>query len=228
MVEKEGKTAETAIEAALEELQADINDCDVEVIRKEGLFKTALVRVSKKNNSEQDALKFMSELLNKMNLDIEPEVIPDGGKGLIVNLNGRDNGIAIGYRGEVLDALQYLASLAINKTGKDYVKVTLDAENYRDKRTQTLEKLALRLAEKAIISGRVVEVEPMNPYERKVFHTALADNPNVRTESEGEEPNRYVVITPLSSANKYDPVINDFKKKGVGKIKSYGVKRKPY
>lgn len=229
MVEKEGKTAETAIEAALEELQADINDCDVEVIRKEGLFKTALVRVSKKKNSEDEALKFMSELLVRMNLEIEPEIIPDSGKGLIVNLNGPDNGIAIGYRGEVLDALQYLASLAVNKTGKDYVKITLDAENYRDKRTQTLEKLALRLADKAVKSGRVVEVEPMNPYERKVFHTALADNPDVRTESEGEEPNRYVVITPLrSSESKYDPVINDFKKKGVGKIKSYGVKRKPY
>jgi len=228
MVEKEGKTAELAIASALEELGAERGECEIEVVRKEGLFKSALVRVSKKCGMPEAAESYMRELLDKMALEIEPEVVLDGDKGLIINLEGRDNGIAIGYRGEVLDAMQYLASLALNKGGKDYVKITLDAENYREKRAQTLGNLALRLAEKAIKSGRVLEVEPMNPYERKVFHTALADNPDIRTESEGEEPNRYVVITPLKVSEKYDPVVSDFKKKGVGKLKSYGVKRKPY
>ena len=104
--------------------------------------------------------------------------------------------VVIGHRGETLDALQYLTSLLVNKGGKDYRRVTLDTEGYRAKREQTLINLANRMAAKVQRSGRRMVLEPMNPYERRILHATLQDNPHVTTHSEGEEPNRRVVIAP--------------------------------
>lgn len=221
VIEKEGKTTDAAIEAALGELNLTKEEVDIEILRQEGLFKTACVRVSVKQGKKEKALLYVNDLLKLMKLNSEATLYEESGKA-IINLSGEDNGIAIGYRGEVLDAIQYLTVLAISRSGGDYFKVTVDAENYRNKRVQTLINLAGRLANKAVKTGRVVEVEPMNPYERKVFHTALSDNPDVKTESEGDEPNRYVVITPVNRSGALD----DFSRKGMGKLRSFGAKRK--
>ena len=103
-------------------------------------------------------------------------------------------GILIGRRGETLDAIQYLTSLQVNRGNDEYVRVVLDTENYRAKREDSLRRLAVRMANRAQKTGRRVVMEPMNPYERRVMHTALQDHPTVTTHSEGEEPNRRVVI----------------------------------
>lgn len=226
MIEKEGKTTEAAIEAALQELQLSEEEVNVEILRKEGLFKTACVRVTPKQTKAEKAYEFVSELVRLMKLNTTVELIDQDGEQ-VVNLTGADNGIAIGYRGEALDAIQYLALLASNKNAKEYTKIVVDAENYRNKRKITLENLAGRLADRALSSGRSVEVEPMNAYERKVFHSALADFPNIKTESEGEEPNRYIVITPVKSSNDKE-VLNDFSRKGFGKMKSFGAKKRKF
>lgn len=226
VVEKEGKTVDLAIASALEELGISEDQAEIEIIRKEGLFKSAYVRVTVKRDKWDEALDFTNELLLKMNLNTKAELVKNG-REAVINLKGEDNGIAIGYRGEALDAIQYLVSLYANKSGGEFRKVVVDAENYREKRVATLESLAIRLADKAVKTGRAVEVEPMNPYERKVFHTVLAENQNVQTESEGEEPNRYVVIKPVRTSQSKE-YLNDFSRKGVGKLKTYGAPKKKY
>ena len=117
------------------------------------------------------------------------------GDGIIyVEMDGKDSGTVIGKRGQTLDAIQYLTSLVVNKDSEKYVKVVVDAENYRAKRQKTLEQLANRLASKVIKTRKHVRLEPMNPYERKVIHATLQQNPHITTRSEGEEPYRRVVI----------------------------------
>ena len=114
---------------------------------------------------------------------------------LTVEMTGDTLGVLIGRRGETMDALQYLTSLTVNKDKNDYTRVSLDVEHYRAKREATLRNLALRMANRARKSGRRVVLEPMNPYERRVLHSALQNNPYVQTHSEGEEPYRRVIIT---------------------------------
>ena len=114
---------------------------------------------------------------------------------MFVNMTGDPLGILIGRRGETLDALQYLTSLKVNRGQEGYTRVTIDTENYRAKREDTLIRLANRMANRAVKTGRKVSMEPMNPYERRIIHSALQANQAVDTHSEGEEPNRHVVIT---------------------------------
>ena len=117
------------------------------------------------------------------------------GKDVVyLEMDGKDSGSVIGKRGQTLDAIQYLTSLVVNKNSENYVKVVVDAENYRAKRQKTLEQLANRLAAKVIKTKKYVRLEPMNPYERKIIHATLQQNPNITTRSEGEEPYRRVVI----------------------------------
>lgn len=139
---------------------------------------------------------FLTDVFSKMNLDINLKVYTNA-DSVYVDVDGPDSGTVIGKRGQTLDAIQYLSSLVVNKGEGGYIRVVLDAEGYRQKREITLEKLADRLADKAIRSGRPVRLEPMNPYERKVIHTALQRRPEVITKSEGEEPYRRVVIEPV-------------------------------
>ena len=111
-----------------------------------------------------------------------------------IEMDGKDSGTIIGKRGQTLDSIQYLTSLVINKDSENYIKVVIDAENYRAKRQKTLEQLAERLAAKVIRTGKYVRLEPMNPYERKIIHATLQQNPEIITRSEGEEPYRRVII----------------------------------
>jgi len=136
---------------------------------------------------------FLKEITQKMGLSLKVTV--QGNDSCIyVEMDGKDSGTIIGKRGQTLDAIQYLTSLVVNKDREKYMRVVVDAENYREKRERTLEQLANRLADKVIKSRKSVRLEPMNPYERKVIHATLQANPKVTTRSEGEEPYRRVII----------------------------------
>ena len=141
------------------------------------------------------ALAFLRELTHLMGVEVSIEVGTDAEGNVFANMTGDTLGILIGRRGETLDALQYLTSLKVNRGQEGYTRVTLDTENYRTKREEALTRLANRMANRAIKTGRKVSLEPMNPYERRILHSALQANDQVDTHSEGEEPNRHVVIT---------------------------------
>jgi len=139
---------------------------------------------------------FLQEVATNMGLtlDITASYNADN---VYIDINGKDSGTIIGKRGQTLDAIQYLCSLVANKNSENYVRVVIDAENYRAKRERTLEQLANRLADKVRKTGRSVRLEPMNPYERKVIHATLQNRNGVTTRSEGEEPYRRVIIEPV-------------------------------
>lgn len=140
------------------------------------------------------AQRFLMDVTSRMNVNVDVYVDDTNEDGLYIHMIGDTLGILIGRRGETLDALQYLTSLQVNKGREGYIRVTLDTENYRAKREDSLRRLAQRMANRAQKTGRKVVLEPMNPYERRVLHTALQNHPAVTTHSEGEEPNRRVVI----------------------------------
>ena len=141
------------------------------------------------------AYAFLKDLTHLMGVDVEITMGNDADGNVFASMTGDTLGILIGRRGETLDALQYLTSLQVNKGQEGYTRVTLDTENYRAKREDTLVRLANRMANRAVKTGRRVSLEPMNPYERRIIHSALQANEAVDTHSEGDEPNRHVVIT---------------------------------
>ena len=199
-----GRTVDDAVENGLKVLRVTRDKVKVEVIEEgsKGLFgilgaKPAKVKLVVKEDSEIAAKKFLKDVLD--NMDIKCDIhVKDEGDILRVELTGPKMGILIGHRGDTLDSLQYLLSLVVNKQNKDaeYKKVIVDTENYRKKREDTLVKLANRLAMKVNRYKKNVTLEPMNPYERRIIHAALQDNPYVLTHSEGDEPYRKVVIEP--------------------------------
>ena len=140
------------------------------------------------------AQRFLLDVTDRMGVKVDVYVDDSVENSLYIHMIGDTLGILIGRRGETLDALQYLTSLQVNKGREGYIRVTLDTENYRAKREDSLRRLAQRMANRAKKTGRRVVLEPMNPYERRVLHTALQNHPAVTTHSEGEEPNRRVVI----------------------------------
>lgn len=144
---------------------------------------------------ESKAEDFLKEVTRLMGVDVTIATKQDEEGNIRVDMHGDTLGILIGRRGETLDALQYLTSLYVNRGQEGYTRVTLDTENYRAKREEALTRLANRMANRAVKTGRKVVMEPMNPYERRILHSALQKNDAVATHSEGEEPNRHVVIT---------------------------------
>ena len=138
---------------------------------------------------------FLMELTKLMGVDVTIDMGTDAEGNVYGYINGDTLGVLIGRRGETLDAVQYLTCLKVNRGREGYVRVTLDTENYRAKREDTLIRLANRMANRALRTGRKVSLEPMNPYERRIIHFALQQTDGVTTHSEGEEPNRHVVIT---------------------------------
>ena len=201
-IETVGKNVEEAIKIALEELNLTNDKVDVEIIEEgsKGLFnligtKPAKVRVTKKESSLDIAKNFLRNILNTM--DIKADIEIKECKDVVnINLSGDKMGLIIGYRGETLDSLQYLVSLVINKDYKEpYKKVVLDAENYRKKREATLIKLAEKTAYKVKKTKRPYKLEPMNPYERRIIHSALQEYTDINTHSEGQEPFRRVVVS---------------------------------
>lgn len=206
-IEKTGKTIQEAVGLALEELNITADDADIEVLEEgsKGLFgiggKLARVKITVRPSESNKAVRFLQSVFNKMKLEVDIEKEEDE-ESMTLRITGKDSGIIIGRRGETMDALQYLTSLVVNKESEDYRRVTIDIENYRKKREETLVKLAERLAERVIKYRKSVTLEPMNPYERRIIHSSLQNNRLVETYSVGDDPNRKVVISPKNSSRR--------------------------
>lgn len=200
-IEIMGKTTEEAIQNALKELKVTEDKVDVEILDEgsKGFLniigvKPARVRVTLKRDSVGDATKFLRNVLNAMNVKAEIHAKEENNE-IKINLVGPNMGVLIGYRGETLDSLQYLVSLVVNKDHDEtYKRVILDTANYRNTRQETLKRLAVKMGDRVKASGKTIKLEPMNPYERRVIHSALQSNEYVTTHSEGEEPYRRVVV----------------------------------
>lgn len=202
---KVSKTVEDAVDEALEELGVSKEEVNVEVLEEPvkgflGLIggRDATVKVTVVDNSKEEAEEFIDIMLKSMGVDGDIKVESEKGylKVLVYNVDAKKKGILIGKRGNTLDAVQYLLSLKINNNNNNYKKVLIDVDGYREKRKNTLERLAVNMGKKALRQKRAVKLEPMNAYERKIIHSALQVNNKVTTFSEGNEPNRRVVIQP--------------------------------
>lgn len=221
----EGKTTNEAIEKGLEKLNVSKNMVDIKVLENEDkrsffsilsprIVKVELTLKEKQDNSKicdkikktielskqeldkasDNLSKFLDELLNKLSVDASYEIIK-GKQGLNVNINGKNIGFLIGYRGETLYSLQNIMSVIAGKGIESKVRVILDIEGYKAKREKTLEELAQKVAKTVIRTKKPITLEPMQAYERKIIHTKLQENNAVETTSVGEEPNRRIVIS---------------------------------
>ena len=199
-IQLSAKTVEKAVEEAVKELGvSSADELEIEGIDKgsKGFIgfggKDAVIKAVVKFNPEKVAKEFLREMFVAMGIivNIETELKE---KQLNINLSGSDMGILIGKRGQTLDSIQYLVNLVVNKGNAPYLSITIDTENYRQRRKETLEALAHNLAKKVRQTGKKVVLEPMNPYERRIIHSTLQNNRYVMTYSEGEEPFRNVVI----------------------------------
>lgn len=227
-MEFSGKTVEEAIEEAARHFDVSADDIDTEIIEKEtkgllGIFsKPAVIKAKVKAFApDETAKKFLDRIFESMEIQANANVKYDIENELLdINISGEDIGVLIGKRGQTLDSLQYLTSLVINKENKTYVKVKIDTENYRERRKETLENLAKNIAHKVKRTRKPVSLEPMNPYERRIIHSALQNDKFVETHSEGEEPYRKVVITLKKGVKDY----SDNKKGGYYKNNKYSGK----
>ena len=205
-----GETVEQAFENACVQLGVETVEAEFEVLelpekKKLGLFggKPAKVRAYIQSSPAQAAADYLQDLLQKMGLEnveisIHEEKNEEGTQnGALLTLSGDDIGFVIGHRGETLDALQYLAGLVANHVDEGYYRITLDIGNYREKRKETLEALGKKIALKAVKIGRNYPLEPMNPYERRIIHTAVQEVEGAKSWSEGEDIARHVVIGPV-------------------------------
>lgn len=206
---KEAKTVDEAIRLACEELETDIDNVDVEIINEgnKGLLgfignKNAVVKVTIKPGIDDIIVDFLRPIFEKMEITANLDIIHEEDR-ITVRLTGDDVGIVIGRRGETLDSLQYLLSLVVNRKTDGYTRVILDVADYRQKREETLVRLANRVAEKVVRYRRNVTLEPMNPYERRIIHSTLQNHKYVDTQSIGEEPNRKVVVRYKQGNGKY-------------------------
>ncbi|MDQ0284920.1 spoIIIJ-associated protein [Desulfofundulus luciae] len=201
-VEKTAKTVDEAVSLALAQLGISREEAEIEVLEEPsrgflGLLgsRPARVRVRVKDTPSRRAKELLDKLLGAMNLPVDM-AIEEKENNVFIDIEGRDVGILIGRRGETLDALQYLLNLYVNKNKSQRCKVFLDVEGYRRRREETLQRLALKLAEKAKQRGRNVVLEPMTSHERRIIHTALQGRDDIYTYSEGEEPYRKIIISP--------------------------------
>lgn len=202
MITITAKTVDDAITKALIQLETTSDKLEYEVVEKgtNGLLgiigaKPAVIRAKKVETIEDKAVGFLDKVFDAMHMNVKIEtVFNEEEKELAINLVGDDMGILIGKRGQTLDSLQYLISLVVNKSSEGYLRVKLDTENYRARRKETLESLASNIAYKVKRTKHSVSLEPMNPYERRIIHSALQNDKYVVTRSEGEEPFRHVVI----------------------------------
>ena len=202
-IEVSAKTVEDALTDASVQLGITSDQLEYEIVEKGsngflGLIgsKNATIRVKVKSSVEDEVKEFLTSVFNAMKMQVEIEIDKNEDERFLdVELKGDDMGVLIGKRGQTLDSLQYLTSLAINKHSDVYYKVKIDTEDYRKRRRDTLENLARNIAYKVKRTKRPVSLEPMNPFERRVIHSALQNDRYVTTHSEGEEPYRHVVVT---------------------------------
>ena len=200
----EGKNVDDAITNACQELGITSDKLDYEVVEEGGSGflglgkKVAVIKAKKKGDVDEIAADFLNKVFDAMELTVKLDVsVEDQDKEQTINIDivGDDMGVLIGKRGQTLDSLQYLTSLIVNKESDDkFSRVRLDTENYRARRQQTLENLAKNIAKKVKRIKKPVALEPMNPYERRIIHSALQNDKYCTTRSEGEEPYRHVVV----------------------------------
>lgn len=205
-----GKTVEDAVQRGLRELSVSREEVQVTILEEpaKGLFglfgskeakvELALLEEMKHEPSGNEpidhAIQFLMDVFEAMNQQVEIELVENEDHARL-QFHGDELGILIGRRGQTLDALQYLANIVANRHANEHLRIIVDAENFRERRKQTLEQLADRLANKVVRTGNEVVLEPMTPLERKIIHTHLQQHPDVKTYSKGDEPNRKVVIT---------------------------------
>mgnify|MGYP000175267148 CR=1 FL=1 len=201
-IEVSAKTVDDAITEASIKLGTTSDKIEVEVIEKGSTgflgikSKPAIIKARKKNDTVDNIREFLENVFSAMNMEVTIDIKKaEDDKVYEVELSGKEMGLLIGKRGQTLDSLQYLTNLAVNKHSDGYIKVKLDTEDYRQRRKDTLENLAKNIAYKVKRTKRPVSLEPMNPFERRVIHSALQNDPYVTTHSEGEEPYRKVVVT---------------------------------
>ena len=215
-----GKTVDDAVEAGLSALGIELENADIRILEegKKRLFGSVKARVEMRAKTEQTeekanvtvtatpktstqktdgerTVEFLEGLFKILNITACTELVAEGEK-VEINVTAGKSTAVIGKHGAMLDAIQTLAGAVANTGREDYKRVVVDCENYREKREQTLQKLAGNLADKAKRMQRRIQLEPMNPYERRIIHSALADVEGIKTESAGKEPNRYIVIVP--------------------------------
>ena len=199
------KTLEEAITKACIELGAASDDIEYEILEtgSNGILGigarpyviSAKLKEIPEASLEDKALEFLSSVFEGMRMDVSIDIsLDEENRELSINLSGDDMGVLIGKRGQTLDALQYLTGQVVNKNQNEYIRVKLDTENYRERRMETLETLAKNIAYRVRRTRRPIALEPMNPYERRIIHSALQNEKDVLTRSEGEEPYRHVVI----------------------------------
>ncbi len=225
-IEFTGKTVEEAVEKGLSELGLTKEKADIRVLEegKKKLFKSVDARVEiaakdcenacvceeKTQKSDltdgERAVEFLEGLFKLLNVTACTELVSEG-KQVEINVTAANSNSVIGKRGVMLDAIQTLAGAVANIGREEYLRVVVDCENYRENREETLKKLADNLAQKATRLGKKVKLEPMNPYERRIIHAALSDREDVKTESEGKEPNRYIVVIPENLEDPDAPAI---------------------
>lgn len=201
-VEFTAKTVNDAIIEACQKFSVSSDKLDY-TVREEGSAgflgigsKAAVISARVKESLEDKAKDFLNQVFEAMNMVVVIELsFDEEEKTININLNGDEMGILIGKRGQTLDSLQYLVSLVINKGKEDYIRVKVDTENYRQRRKDTLESLAKNIAFKVKRTKHPLSLEPMNPFERRIIHSALQNDKYVTTHSEGEEPFRHVVVT---------------------------------
>lgn len=208
-VEYSSKTVDEAITEALLDLETTSDNIEYEIVQEAtsgflGIFnkQPAIIKVRKKLNIEDIAKKFLYDVFETMNLVVELEVEFNEKDSIMdINMIGNNMGILIGKRGQTLESLQTLLSNVVNKNSDVYIRVKLDTEGYRIRRKNTLENLARNIARKVKKTKQTVKLEPMNAYERRIIHSSLQHDKFVDTHSEGEEPNRRIVITLKKNAN---------------------------
>lgn len=201
-IEISAKNVDDAITQATVQLGITSDQLEYEVLDKGSTgflgigSKNAVIKARKKFSIDENVVEFLSSIFDAMKMEVEILVAVNEEEHIIeVELKGDDMGILIGKRGQTLDSLQYLTNLAINKHSDQYYKVKIDTEDYRKRRKETLENLAKNIAYKVKRTKRPVSLEPMNPFERRIIHSALQNDRYVTTHSEGDEPYRHVVVT---------------------------------
>ncbi|MBQ5316723.1 MAG: protein jag [Oscillospiraceae bacterium] len=197
------ETAQEAKELAAKEFGVSIDKITFNVIDEGskgflGIGKTnAVVEAEYEPSKSETAVAYLDSVLKAMDITAQYEVI-ENEDGVVIDISGDTTGAVIGRRGETLDALQYLTSMAANRSDKDYYRVNLDSCGYREKRKKILEDLAAKISKNVLRSGRSITLEPMNPYERRIIHATVSEIEGVTSKSVGDEPYRKVVISSVS------------------------------
>ena len=201
-VEFSAKTVDDAITDACQKFTVSSDKLENEVVEEgsSGFLgigsKPAIIKARVKSSVTDIAKDFLKDVFEAMDMVVVVNVkYNESDRVMDIDLSGDDMGVLIGKRGQTLDSLQYLVSLVVNKDLEDYIRVKVDTENYRQRRKDTLENLAKNISYKVKRTKRAVSLEPMNPYERRIIHSALQNDKYVTTHSEGDEPFRHVVVT---------------------------------